>query len=152
LNSKGFSLLETVIFIVLAAIVIPIFYLTTQPVIKEMMTPTAYIKARFVAERKMEELMAYTYSDSAMNVGSFGPSAVTTYAGFPAADYAGYQWQWAVTYLGCGVSGGSCIGYTDPSPVLSTTSNPTPYKQVDVTVTGPSGVSYRTSSAAAARY
>ncbi len=75
MNSKGFSLLETVMFIVLAALVIPIFYLTTQPVIKEMMTPTSYIKARFVAERKMEELMAYTYSDPALNVVSFGPSS-----------------------------------------------------------------------------
>ena len=143
--SKGFSLLETVLFIVLAALVIPIFYLTTQPVIKEMMTPTSWIKARFVAERKMEELMAYTFGDAHMTVTSVAPTVYT--------DYPGYQVQWAATYLGCGVSGGSCIGYTDPSPVLSPTSNPAAnYKQVDVTVTGPSGVSYRTSTAVTARY
>jgi hypothetical protein len=72
LSSKGFSLLETVMFIVLAALVIPIFYLTTAPVIKDMMTPTSYIKARFVAEKKMEELMAYTFGDASMAVTSVG--------------------------------------------------------------------------------
>ncbi len=75
--------METVVFIVLAAIVIPIFYLTTQPVIKEMMTPTTYIKARFVAERKMEELMAYRFTDATLTVGNYRYlSAVTTDTAF----------------------------------------------------------------------
>ena len=156
MKSKGFSLLETVIFIVLAALVIPIFYLTTQPVIKDMMTPTAYIKARFVAERKMEELMAYRFTDTpTLDVGSYGPSAVTADTYFPAADYAGYQWRWAINWLGCGASGGSCAGYSDSPAVLTTTSNPgtnTYYKQIDLTVTGPQGVTYRTTNAVTARY
>ncbi len=153
MGSKGFSLMETVIFIVLAALVIPMFYLTTQPVIKDMMTPTSYIKARFAAERKMEELMAYRFTDTpTMDVGSYGPSAVATDTVFPAGEYAGYQWQWAITYLGCGAGGGNCAGYSDPSPVLGTTSTPTNYKQIDLTVTGPQGVAYRTSGAVTARY
>ncbi len=77
MRCKGFSLMETVIFIVLAALVIPIFYLTTQPVIKDMMTPTSYIKARFVAERKMEELMAYRFTDTTHECGKRGTSNVT---------------------------------------------------------------------------
>jgi hypothetical protein len=153
LKSKGFSLIETVVFIVLAAVVIPIFYLTTQPVIKDMMTPTTYIKARFVAEKKMEELMAYRFTDPTLNVGPpVGPSAVSTDTAFPAAGYAGYQWQWAITYLGCGGTGGSCVDYTDNSAVLSPTSNITSYKQIDVTVTAPGGVNYRASSMVTARY
>ncbi|HME45387.1 MAG TPA: hypothetical protein VKF36_20005 [Syntrophorhabdales bacterium] len=149
MRSKGFSLMETVIFIVLAAIVIPIFYLTTQPVIKDMMMPTSWIKARFVAERKMEELMAYRFTDTTINVGSYGPSTVAGDTFYP-ADYAGYQWQWAITYLDCNNAGNGCAGYTGTS--LITTSNVTNYKQIDLTVTGPMGVSYRTSSAVTARY
>lgn len=155
---KGFTLMEMVIFIVLAAIVIPIFYLTTQPVIKDMMTPTAYIKARFVAERKMEELMAYRFTDSTLNVGTSGPpSAVATGTTgdtfFPTTDYNGYQWQYAITYLDCTDAVNHCggeVGYTGLS--LTTTSNPTNYKQIDVTVTGPQGQTYRATSAITARY
>jgi len=147
--SRGFSLLETVIFIVLAVIVIPIFYLTTQPVIKDMMTPTAYIKARFAAERKMEELMGYAFTDSTLNVGNKGP---ITYA-----EYTGYNVQWRITYLGCGSGGGSCQDYTAGSPATLAAFSPSApatysYKQIDVTVTGPGGVNYQVSSAVTAKY
>jgi len=159
---KGFSLMEIVIFIILAALVIPIFYLTTQPVIKDMMTPTTYIKARFVAERKMEELMAYRFTDSTtMDPGLHGPTYVTDAANgdtfFPATDYAGYQWQYAINYLDCTGSGSHCggeVGYTGmsltiiPNPPTYTTN----YKQIDLTVTGPQGRTYRATSAITARY
>jgi hypothetical protein len=153
MKSIGFTLLETVIFIVLAALIIPIFYLTTQPVIKDMMIPTSYIKARFVAQKKMEELVAYTFTDPALYVGGAGPFAnVTTDTAFPAADYAGYQWQWAINYLDCN-SSNHCVGYVGNSLV---TVNPptytTNYKQIDVTVKGPQGQTYRATSVVTARY
>ena len=149
MRSKGFSFIETIMFIVLAALVIPIFYLTTQPVIKDMMTPVSWIKARFVAERKMEELMGYYYTATTLTVGNYGPSAVTGDTFYP-TDYNGYQWQWAITYLDCNDAINHCVGYTGAS--LITTSSVTNYKQIDVTVTGPMGVSYRTSSVVTARY
>ena len=153
MSSKGFSLLETVMFIVLAALVIPAFYLTTAPVIKDMMTPTLYIKARFAAEKKMEEFMGYTFGDPRMAVTSVGPASITADTAFPAADYAGYQWRWAITYLGCGASGGSCGGYIDSPALLTPTTDATAkYKKIDVTVTGPQGVTYRAVSAVTARY
>jgi hypothetical protein len=152
LKSRGFSLIETVIFIVLAALVVPIFYLTTQPVIKDMMTPTSYIKARFIAERKMEALMAYSYND--LITGSFGPGYLTvgplSDTAFPAGEYAGYQWQWAINYLDCNDPVNHCVGYVGTS--LITTLNATSYKQIDLTVTGPQGVTYRVTSAVTARY
>ena len=160
MESRGFTLLETVIFIILAALVIPIFYLTTQPVIKEMMTPNSYIKARFVAQRKMEELMAYTYTDPALYPGTSGAFAnVTIDAVFqpptvPATEYAGYQWQWAVNYLDCNDTVKHCVGYvgnglvTVPNPPTYTTN----YKQIEVTVKGPQGQTYKTTSVMTARY
>lgn len=150
MKSKGFSLLETVLFIVLAAIVIPIFYLTTQPVIKDMMTPTTYIKARFVAERKMEELMAYRFTDTpTMDAGSHALSNVTADTAFPTTEYAGYQWQYVISYLDCNDPVNHCVGYAGTS--LITTITPTNYKQIDLTVTGP-GATYRVSSSVTARY
>jgi hypothetical protein len=139
--------METLVFIVLAALVIPIFYLTTQPVIKDMMVPTSYIKARFVAERKMEELMAYSFTDPVLGVKSL---AYTT----PCyADYTGYDCQLAITPLGCGAGGGSCAGYVANPPVLSpTTDTNAKYREIDVTVRMPGGQTYRAATAVTARY
>ena len=148
--SRGFSLIETVIFIVLAAIVIPIFYLTTQPVIKDMMTPTSYVKARFVAERKMEQLMAYSFVDTTLAVGNVAASPVTNDAAFPTTEYRNYQWQWAINYLDCDNAGNGCAGYVGSS--LTTVTYATNYKQIDLTVTGPQGVTYRATGAVTARY
>ena len=150
MKSKGFSILETVIFIVLAALVIPIFYLTTQPVMKEMMTPTSWIKARFAAERKMEELMTYQFTDAALTVNAVPNTTVYT-------DYPGYNVQWRITYFGCGAgacnytdvsSGTPTLGIWPAAPLTPTYS----YKQIDVTVTGPGGVNFQVSSAVTAKY
>jgi hypothetical protein len=136
LNSKGFSLLETVIFIILAALAIPIFYLTTAPMIKDMMTPTSYIKARFVAERKMEEFMAYTFEDPRLGVAS--PAyTVPCYT-----DYTDYDCKMAINYYTLTLG---------TSAVLYTTSTPTAYKQIDVTVRGPQDITYRAVSGVTAR-
>lgn len=137
--------METVVFIVLAALVIPMFYLATQPVIKDMMTPTSYIKARFVAERKMEELLAYTYSDAALAVTS------PAYTSPCYTDYSGYDCQLAITYLNCNSPSG-CVGYATDPPVLITTSTPTNYKQIAVTVRTPEGKTYQAVNAVTARY
>jgi hypothetical protein len=155
LREKGFSLLETIVFIILAALVIPIFYLSTQPVIKDMMTPTSWIKARFVAERKMEELMAYRFNDPTLDVRSLAYT-VPCYNGN--TDYAGYDCKLDINYLDCDNPSPSnpssrCVGYVGNA--LTTVPNPpaytTNYKQIDVTVTGPQGVSYRASSAVTSR-
>ena len=84
--------------------VIPIFYLTTTPVIKDMMVPTSYIKARFVAERKMEELMAYTFGDPGLDVKS--PAYTTPCY----TDYGGYDCKLAINHLDCN-NVSHCAGY-----------------------------------------
>jgi hypothetical protein len=160
MRSRGFTLMETVMFIVLAALIIPIFYLTTQPVIKDMMTPTTYIKARFIAQKKMEELVAYSFTDAGLAAGGPGGFAnVTTDTAFPAAEYAGYQWQWAINYLDCNNPAPidpakRCVGYV--GNVLTAVPNPpaytTNYKQIDLTVAGPQGATYRATSLVTARY
>jgi hypothetical protein len=113
-----------------------------------------------VAQKKMEELVAYTFTDPALGVGSSGPFAnVTTDTAFPVTDYAGYQWQWAINYLDCNNPSPidptkHCVGYVGNG--LVTVTNPpaytTNYKQIDLTVTGPQGATYRVTSAVTARY
>jgi len=159
LSNKGFTLLETVIFIVLAAVVIPVFYLTTTSVIKDMMTPTSWIKARFVAERKMEELMAYSFGDYTLNTRSLAYTVPCTTD--PAYD--GYDCKLDIYYLDCNPnfpnspnhSPSNCVNYvgsaltTVPnSPLPAYTTN---YKQISVTVRGPQGIAYQAVSAVSSR-
>ncbi len=75
----------------------------------------------------MEELMAYRFTDTpTMDRRSVRPFDCCTDSDtfFPAADYAGYQYSWAITYLDCNGPGSHCggeVGYTGIS--LTTTSN-----------------------------
>jgi hypothetical protein len=119
-------------------------------VIKDMMTPTSYIRARFIAEKKMEQLMAYSFIDTTLTVGNVASSPVTNDSAFPTTEYSNYQWQWAINYLDCNNAGNGCAGYMGAS--LTTVTYATNYKQIDLTVTGPQGVTYRTTSAVTARY
>jgi hypothetical protein len=155
LSNKGFTLLETVIFIVLAALVIPVFYLTTTSVIKDMMTPTSWIKARFVAERKMEELLAYSFGDSTLDVRSLAYTVPSCYT--DNTDYKDYACKLDINYLDCNNSVNHCVGYVQSPPVLITVPNSPPptyatnYKQISVTVTGPQGITYQAVSAVSKR-
>ena len=92
--------------------------------------------------------MAYTFGDPGLGVKSL---AYTT----PCyTDYSGYDCQLAITYLGCGAGGGSCVGYV-ANPLFTSSDDDglhTNYKQIDVTVRTPGGDTYRASSAVTARY
>jgi hypothetical protein len=157
LKSKGFSLLETIVFVVLAALVIPIFFLTTQPVMKDMLTPTAWIKARFVAERKMEELMAYTFNDPRLV--PIEPAYTTPCYTDPGSS--GYDCQIAINYIDC--DNGSpitptmrCFGYVGTAltimPIPPMYTGTTKYKRVGVTVRDQRGLTYTAVSAVSERY
>jgi hypothetical protein len=106
----------------------------------------------------MEELIAYTYTDPGLTPGSY-PTTSPNVTDDPAfkptytQEYAGYQWRWAINYLDCN-NPSHCVGYVGNS--LTTVANPptytTNYKQIDLTITGPQGATYRVTSAVTARY
>jgi hypothetical protein len=62
LNSKGFTLIELIIFIIIGAIILPASFVAFTAAIKHFSTPDYYVKARFFAEQKMEELTSNTYN------------------------------------------------------------------------------------------
>jgi hypothetical protein len=57
----GFTLIELIIFIVVGAIVLPVFFIAFSTAMKHFSRPDYYVKARFLAEQKMEELTSNTY-------------------------------------------------------------------------------------------
>ena len=56
IDKKGFTLIELIIFIVVGAIILPASFVAFTAAIKHFSTPDYYVKARFYAEQKMEEV------------------------------------------------------------------------------------------------
>lgn len=57
----GFTLIELIVFIVIGAIFLPASFIAFATAMKYFSTPDEYVKARFYAEQKMEELTSNAY-------------------------------------------------------------------------------------------
>lgn len=60
----GFTLIELVVFIVVGAIFLPSSIVAFYWAVNHFSRPEYYVKARFLAEQKMEELTSSAYSDT----------------------------------------------------------------------------------------
>ncbi len=69
MNNKGFTLIELIIFIIVGAIILPASFVAFTSAMKYFSTPDYYVKARFYAEQKMEELTSNTYTANTSIVG-----------------------------------------------------------------------------------
>ena len=88
IGSKGFTLIEIIVLIVLAGIIIPAIVVPFAAGIIGSGKPEVVTTAMYLAHQKMEEFTKYHYSDTTLN-----PIALTPYAD---ADLSGYQWQWEI--------------------------------------------------------
>jgi len=88
-NFKGFTLIEIIILIVLAAILIPAIIMPFITGIKATTKPEMAAMAIYLAHQKMEEFMKYQYDDSNLN-----PTPLTPYT--PISGHSGYEWQWEI--------------------------------------------------------
>lgn len=85
-NSSGFTLLELIVFIVVAGIFIPMAYIAFMAVTRASMNPEGIVIARFLAESKLEDITKDTYLNT--------QGGQTNYIAVP--GYNGYQWRWAI--------------------------------------------------------
>jgi len=90
-QSKGFTLIEIIVLIVMAGILLPAIIVPFATGIKGSRKPEMVTTAMYLAHQKMEEFMKYNYCNAALN-----PTALTAYA---AAPIAGYDWQWEIMYV-----------------------------------------------------
>jgi prepilin-type N-terminal cleavage/methylation domain-containing protein len=116
-SKKGFTLIELIIFIVVGAIILPASFVAFTSAIQHFSTPDYYVKARFFAEQKMEELASYSYI-------AIPPSN----SDIPDTNY---QRNWTVSLINSSLSAsGSDVGY----------------KEIAVSVTMPDGSIYDVST------
>jgi type II secretory pathway pseudopilin PulG len=121
MNKKGFTLIEIIILIVMAAILLPAIIIPFATGIRKSTNPEITTTAMYLAHQKMEELMKFKYCQAP----DLTPGTYT----LPAPPITGYTWTWTISYVT------SASGFP-------TSATDVGYKQIVVTVTDPQGSTY----------
>jgi len=104
IKTKGFTLIEIIILIVMAGILLPTIIVPFVAGVKASGKPEMVNTAMYLGHQKMEELMKYQYGNSALN-----PTGLTSYA---ATGISGYDWQWEIALVDSNFNtSGSDVGY-----------------------------------------
>ena len=119
-GSRGFTLIEIIILIVMAGILLPVIATPFITGVRNSGKPEMVARAMYYAHQRMEELMKYNYSNAALTV-TGGLVAFTT-GGEP--NYTGQN----------------NIAYVDNS--FSTSGSDVGYKMIQVIVTDPQASTY----------
>jgi len=124
LGNKGFTLIELIMFIIIGGIFLPASILAFTSAMSNFSTPDYAVKARFLAEKKVEEL-----TKDAFDPGTPTQPYVTT-------GYAGYQWKWTVCNTRSSEINLAC------SAVHTKGGDYDLYKRIEVTVLMPGNITY----------
>jgi type II secretory pathway pseudopilin PulG len=118
-QSRGFTLIEIIVLVVLAGIIIPVIVVPFATGIRGSGRGEMAATAMFLAHQKMEELMKFDYGrDPDLTPGTYT---------LPAPPITGYAWQWVISYVDNNfAASGSNVGY----------------KKIQVTVTDPQSSTY----------
>jgi type II secretory pathway pseudopilin PulG len=92
IGTKGFTLIEIIILIVMAGILLPAIIVPFVTAVRGSGKPEMATTAMYLAHEKMEEFMKFQYIDAALN-----PTALTSYADI--TGFSNYQWQWEILYV-----------------------------------------------------
>ena len=101
INHKGFTLIEIIIFIVIAGIILPGILVPFATSLKESLTPEKVVKATYLAQYKMEELTKNNYD-------LLAPTPLTSYT---STEISGYQWQWQISCVDAALAASADVGY-----------------------------------------
>jgi len=86
---KGFTLIEIIIFIVIAGIILPVILVPFATSVKESLTPEKVAKATYLAQYKIEALTKNKYDSVTTETQPY-----TDITGF-----SNYQWLWDVIWI-----------------------------------------------------
>ncbi len=125
MNRSGFTLVELILFIVIVAILAPAAHIAFSGALKGSADPERIMKARFLAEQKMEYFTRSAYKNI--------PVGTTNYQAM--GGNPGYEIKWTVGY----------VKYSGSPPNLTVTDSDQDrkYKKIIVSVKEPQGFEYR---------
>jgi hypothetical protein len=133
-STRGFTLIELIIFIVVGAIILPASFVAFTAAIKHFSTPDYYVKARFIAEAKMEDITSrmfaelppdnITYVNNNLTYSSVrGDLSNNDLSGtcirFCTQDFDNYQWKWSIENFSFGALNPSVCKKADVSIRMS---------------------------------
>jgi hypothetical protein len=108
MNKKGITLIELIIFIIIGGMFIPLVYIAFTAAVKETLTPENLVKARFIAESKMEDITSKTFDNLSSANGIYravrgditnnDPVSGNCFR-FCSVDYDNFQWKWIFSYV-----------------------------------------------------
>jgi prepilin-type N-terminal cleavage/methylation domain-containing protein len=91
IGNRGFTLIEIIIVIIMAAILLPAIIVPFAIGVQKGRKPEMVNTALYLAHQKMEEFMKFNYGNAALN-----PIGLTPYVN---ADISTYQWHWEIVYV-----------------------------------------------------
>ena len=87
-SNRGMTLIELIVFIIVAGMFIPLAYLAYSTALRDTAVPETVVKLRFITEAKMEDIIRNEYDTQL----TLQPAQATFIdVGSP---HAGYQWRW----------------------------------------------------------
>ena len=104
-NQKGITLIEMIVFIIVAAVALPVIISPVMTLIKDSTKPEKAVTANFLGQQKLETITKDDYPTiTASTPATNDYSAVT--------DFSGYQWYWKTEWVDSNLdSSGSDVGY-----------------------------------------
>ncbi len=136
LSKRGFTLIELIVFIIVGAIILPASFVAFTAAMQHFSTPDYYVKARFIAEAKMEDITSRAFDDLPaenttwpdVRFDSTNNDSMGICIRFCAQDYINYKWMWKIANCS--------FGSLDSSVC----------KKIDVSVRMPDGSEYAVST------
>ena len=122
MNGRGFTLIETIVVIVLAGIILAAMVVPFTTGIRQSAKPEMVATAMYLAQQKMEALMEFNYCQSSLVTGTYNTTI------------NGNTVQWTISYV------------TSAANFPTSTTGDVGYKEIVVTVTDPQGTTYTVSS------
>lgn len=92
-NQKGITLIELIVFIIVAAVIMPVIISPVLSFIKDSSKPEKAVTANFLAQQKFEEITKDDYPNITTT------SGFTAYAVVDATNFPDYQWCWNIEYV-----------------------------------------------------
>jgi type II secretory pathway pseudopilin PulG len=123
-RSKGFTLIEIIILIVMAGILLPVIVVPFVTGVKGSGKPEMVTQAMYLAHQRMEELMKFNYGQPELTP--------TNLVACPTPPPTGYQWQYEILY----------VPYNDLMAAGSIDPPDTGYKRIRVLITDPENSTY----------
>jgi prepilin-type N-terminal cleavage/methylation domain-containing protein len=108
MKKDGFTLIEVIIFIVVAGIIAAAIFIPFTTNLKESITPEKIATAVYLSKEKMEELTKYAYDDSNIDPISTSFSRVNLN---PSHPFYNYWWQWQISWVDENLLTSSDVGY-----------------------------------------